>query len=209
MNNPEPKWLAWGRELQAIAQNGLSFSKNPFDIERFKAVRELAADILTSYSDTEPETIANIFSQDEGYATPKVDVRGAVFINEKILLVRELADGGRWTLPGGYADVTDTPAEAVTREIREESGYESRAIKLVAVYDRNKRGHPPYIFSIYKLFFLCEMTGGAPAQSIETGGVGFFAEDQLPELSLGRVTPAEIHTLFMHLRHPDLPTEFD
>lgn len=209
MNNPEPKWLAWGRELQAIAQNGLSFSKNPFDIERFKAVRDLAADILTSYSNTEPETIADIFSQDEGYATPKVDVRGAVFIDGKILLVRELADGGRWTLPGGYADVTDTPAEAVTREIREESGYESRAVKLVAVYDRNKRGHPPYIFSIYKLFFLCEMTGGAPAQSIETGGVGFFAEDQLPELSLGRVTPAEIHTLFMHLRHPDLQTEFD
>ena len=209
MSNSEPKWLSWSRELQAIAQNGLAFCKNPFDIERYQAVRDLATDIIANYTSIDAEVLTGLFAHEEGYATPKIDVRGALFQDGSILLVRELADGGRWTLPGGFADVTDTPSEAVIREIREESGYESKAVKLVAVYDRAKRGHPVFYFAAYKLFFLCEVTGGAPAHSIETGGVGFFAEDQLPELSLARVTPAEILTLFEHSRHPELPTEFD
>lgn len=209
MSENEPKWLSWSRELQAIAQNGLAFSKNPYDIERFKAVRDVATAILSSYTGINAEQLVDLFSREEGYATPKIDVRGAVFQDGKILMVRELADGGRWTLPGGFADVNDTPSEAVTREIFEESGYQSRAMKLVAVYDRTKRGHPAFYFSAYKLFFLCELTGGAPATSIETGGVGFFAEDELPELSLARVTPGEIQTLFKHFRQQDLPTEYD
>jgi ADP-ribose pyrophosphatase YjhB (NUDIX family) len=205
----EPKWLEWGRALQTHAQNGLAYSKNPFDIERFQAIQNIAAEILAAYSSMEPGEMMNIFAGEEGYATPKVDVRGAVFVGDTILLVRELLDNGRWTLPGGWAEVTDTPSQAVIREIREESGYEARPVKLVAVYDRNRHGHPYFYFSIYKLFFLCEITGGAPANSLETGGVGFFREDDLPELSIGRVTPEEIHTLFQHYRHPELPTEFD
>ncbi len=205
----EPKWLEWARTLQSITQNGLAYTENPFDVERYEVLRALAAEILASYTGVEPGPLLDLFTKEEGYATPKVDVRGAMFQDGKILLVQELLDNGRWTLPGGWADVTDTPSQAVVREIVEETGYQARAVRLAAVYDRSTRGHPPMYFSVYKLFFLCEITGGAPASSIETGGVRFFAEDELPELSLGRVTPQEIHMLFEHQRNPELPTEFD
>ena len=137
-----------------------------------------------------------------------LDAAMQVFTEKGILMVRERRDG-LWTLPGGWADVNDTPSEAVEKEIRQESGYEAKASKLVAVYDRNQHGHPPYVFHVYKLFFLCELTGGAPAASIETDGVDFFAEDDLPGLSLPRVTPAQIKQMFAHYRNPDLPTDFD
>lgn len=205
----DPKWLEWGRALQTLAQNGLAYSQNPFDIERFEAVRLISAQILAEHSGGDMQQLVDLFTGEEGYATPKVDVRGAAFRDEKILLVRELLDEGRWTLPGGWADAGDSPSQAVIREVREESGYEARAVKLAALYDRNLHGHPQFYFSIYKLFFLCEITGGAAAESIETAGAEFFAEDALPELSIGRVTEAEIHMLFNHHRHPELPTEFD
>ena len=205
----EPKWLEWGRALQTIAQNGLAYCKNPFDIERFESIRRIAAEILASGANMDPEPLEALFSAQEGYATPKIDVRGAVFREDTILLVSELIDQGRWTLPGGWADLTDSPSQAVIREIEEESGYQARAVKLAAVYDRNQRGHPYSYFSTYKLFFLCELTGGAPVNSLETGGVAFFKEDSLPELSTSRVTPDEIHMLYRHYRDPGLPTEFD
>jgi len=205
----EPKWLAWGQSLQKIAQNGLAYCKNPFDIERYEAIRRIAAEILASGTSMEASKIEGLFTGEEGYATPKVDVRGAVFQGDTILLVSELLDRGRWTLPGGWADQGDSPGEAVKREITEESGYQVAVTKLAAVYDRNRRGHPYTYFDTYKLFFLCELTGGAPAGSIETGGAAFFKENELPELSINRVTPEEIHMLFKHYRQPDLPTEFD
>ena len=205
----ETQWLVWVRALQSIAQNGLAYSTNPFDIERFEQIRQIAAQIAEAYSGVTADRLEGLFGGEEGYATPKVDVRGAVFQDDAILLVRENMDAGRWTLPGGWADVSDTPSEAVEREIREESGYEAKAVHLAAVYDRNRRGHPAFYFSIYKLFFICELTGGAAATSLETGGAAFFKEDALPELSLGRVTPQEIHMLFAHQRDPSLPTEFD
>jgi ADP-ribose pyrophosphatase YjhB (NUDIX family) len=209
MSSTEPQWLTWGRKLQSIAQNGLAYCKNPYDIERYEAMRDLAVEILAQHTGVNPDELMDLFGSETGYATPKIDVRGAIFKDQSILLVRELADEGRWTLPGGWADVSDTPSEAVIREIREESGYEAKAVKLVAVYDRNKQGHPAFIFSTYKIFFLCEITGGSPTESHETGGAGFFLEEQLPELSLARVTPQQIHTLFKHYNNPDLPTEFD
>ncbi len=206
---PDPQWLAWGRALQIIAQNGLAYTQNPFDQERYAAIRQIASEILASHTGASAEQLLELFASQDGYATPKVDVRGAAFRDERILLVRELLDNGRWTLPGGWADMGDSPAEAVEREMREESGFEARATHLAAVYDRERHGHPRFYFSIYKLFFLCEITGGAPAESIETGGTGFFPEDDLPELSLGRVNAEEIHMLFRHLRNPELATEFD
>jgi ADP-ribose pyrophosphatase YjhB (NUDIX family) len=143
-----------------------------------------------------------------GYATPKLDVRGVVFRENGILLVKEREDGG-WTLPGGWADVGESPADATVREVREESGFETRAVKLLAVYDRNRHGHTPIPFHAYKLFFRCEIIGGAPATSVETEGVDCFGEDSLPPLSISRVTPAQIHRFFEHLRNPGWPTEFD
>lgn len=204
-----PKWLEWGRALQTISQNGLAYCQNPYDIERFESVRRIAAEILASGTDMDPEPLEALFSAEKGYATPKIDVRGAAFRNDAILLVSELIDQGRWTLPGGWADPGDSPSQAVIREIEEESGYQAQTVKLAAVYDRNRRGHPYSYFSTYKLFFLCELTGGAPVHSLETGGVAFYKEDNLPELSTSRVTAEEIHMLFKHFRDPGLPTEFD
>ena len=204
----EPKWLEWTQKLQAIAQNGLTFSENVFDIERYKALRAIAAEIMATYSNVEHRFILDLFAQEVGYATPKVDVRGVIFREHKILLVKEREDGC-WTLPGGWADVGDSPSEVAVREVYEESGYQTRAVKLLAVYDRNRQGHPPHPDYVYKLFFLCELVGGSPSPSIETEEVEFFAEDAIPELSLGRVTPAQMTRLFQHHRLPDLPTDFD
>jgi ADP-ribose pyrophosphatase YjhB (NUDIX family) len=203
-----PPWLDWTQRLQAIAQNGLTYARDPYDVERYEQIRDLAAEIATAHTDSGLEYIRGLFAQQAGYATPKVDVRGAVFRDDMILLVKERSDGG-WTLPGGWADVGDSPADAVVREIAEESGYQTRAVKLLAFYDRNRHGHPPYPFHAYKIFFQCELIGGAAATSGETEEVGFFSEDALPELSLTRVMPAQIARLFEHYRHPEWPTDFD
>jgi ADP-ribose pyrophosphatase YjhB (NUDIX family) len=203
-----PKWLEWAQRLQAIAQSGLAYTENPFERERYEMVREIAAEMVAARGDLPVERVRELYDAQSGYATPKVDVRGVVFGGDAILLVKERRDG-RWTLPGGWADVNDSPAEATVREVYEESGYRTRAVKLLACYDRNKHGHPPYGFHIYKLFFQCELLGGTAAQSIETAGADFFPEDQIPPLSLPRVTPAQIARFFQHQRHPEWPTDFD
>lgn len=204
----DPKWLAWARQIQAIAQNGLAYSKDPYDIERFEQLRGLAAEITADHTDADRPFIADLFAGEAGYATPKLDVRGAVFRDGRILLVRERSDG-LWTLPGGWVDIGDAPSEAIEREVREESGYRVKARKLLACYDRNRHPHPPMAFHVYKLCFLCELVGGSSAVSLETDGVGFFARDRLPALSTGRVVAAQIERFFEHAQTPDLPTDFD
>jgi ADP-ribose pyrophosphatase YjhB (NUDIX family) len=159
-------------------------------------------------TDADTAKIVDLFRQDAGYATPKVDVRGAAFQDGSLLLVREISDG-RWTLPGGWADVNQTPAECVVRELNEESGFESRVTKLAAVHDYRSRNAPHHIDSIYKLFFICELTGGSPRTSDETSDVAFFRRNDLPPLSLGRTTPGQIELMFRHADEPGLPTEFD
>jgi ADP-ribose pyrophosphatase YjhB (NUDIX family) len=203
-----PAWLEWMQRLQAIAQTGLTYATDPYDVERYQQLRVIAAEIASAHSDAGFERISGLYADQAGYATPKVDVRGAVFRDDMILLVKERSDGG-WTLPGGWADVGDSPGDAMVREIAEESGYLTRAVKLLACYDRNKHGHPPHAFHTYKLFFLCELIGGAAATSGETEAVDFFREDALPELSLTRVVPTQIARLFAHYRHPEWPTDFD
>jgi ADP-ribose pyrophosphatase YjhB (NUDIX family) len=204
----EPRWLDWARRLQAIAQSGLAYSPSQYDLERYEAVREIAAEMMADGSGNAVAPIRDLFVGEAGHATPKVDVRGAVFRDDRILLVLERADGG-WTLPGGWADVGESAAEATVREVREESGYETRAVKLLALYDRNRHGHPAIPFHAYKVFFECELIGGAAASSSETAGVDWFAEDGLPALSTSRVTAAQIRRLFEHFRHPEWPTDFD
>lgn len=210
----QDQWLIWARRLQALAQSGLAYTKNPFEIERYNAVREIAFEILAAGSELALDEVRDLFSGEEGYATPKVDVRGVVFRpdlssgRDSILLVRELRDG-LWTLPGGWADVDDSPAEATVREVYEESGYQTRAVKLLACYDRSKHGHPPYGFHIYKLFFQCQLLGGEASGSIETADAAFFCEGEIPALSLPRVTPEQIARFFAHRRHPEWPTDFD
>ncbi len=205
----EPKWLDWARRLAAISQSGLTYSDNHYEIERYQTIRDIAAEMMADGGRLEKVRFAELFSRQAGYATPKVDVRGAAFRDDTILLVKESVDG-LWTLPGGFADVGDSPAEAVERETLEESGFKVRTTKLCALYDRNKHPHKPsFPFHLYKLFFLCEITGGEPQTSHETDAVEFFPENELPPLSQGRVLPQQIKRMFQHYRDPSLPTDFD
>jgi ADP-ribose pyrophosphatase YjhB (NUDIX family) len=204
------KILEWAREVQAIAQNGLLFSKDPFDRERYVQLQQLVTSILSTELGISSERVEGFWSDDGGYTTPKVDVRGGVFADGKVLLVRERSDG-KWTLPGGWVDVNDAPSDAVEREIREESGYLAKATKLAALFDKNNptHGHPPGVHHIYKLFFLCELTGGTATISNETDAVEFFPVDALPPLSTGRATASQIQRLYQHQLNKDLPTDFD
>ncbi|MGE4489702.1 MAG: NUDIX hydrolase [Kiritimatiellales bacterium] len=202
--------MEWIRALQAISQTGLHFTKDPYDQERYEQIEKIAANMLEQCSNLSAEEFLELNKAEFGYATPKVDVRGVAFRDGKILLVREIADEGRWTLPGGWADVNEPPSLAVTREIFEESGFETRVKKLLAVYDRETQGHKPsFPYTVYKLFFLCEITGGEPRPNSEASEIDFFDEDDLPELSVSRIKAEQIHRVFEHLRDPDLPTDFD
>lgn len=201
-------WLDWAERLQAIAHNGLTYAESHYDVERYEKIRELAVEMAAAQTGDDPRVIRGLFEHEKGYITPKVDVRGVVFKDGAILLVQEKTDG-LWSLPGGWADIGDAPSEAAEREIREESGYEARAVKLLATYDRDRHDHDPYPFHAYQLFFLCELIGGEARASHETADVGFFAEDRLPPLSTPRVTAAELSRFFEHHRCPDLPTDFD
>lgn len=205
MNTP---WLHWAQRLQAIAQTGLAYQPHEYDHERYEQIREIAAEMLAASSDVPIERIVRLISADDGYATPKVDVRAAVFHEDKLLYVREREDG-LWTLPGGWADVGQSGGESVVREVLEESGYTVRATKLIAVYDRDKHPHPPILFHSWKLFFQCELLGGEARTSYETTEVAFFGESEIPPLSLPRVLPDQIRYLFEHYRNPSWPTAFE
>lgn len=205
----EPLWLTIARELQAISQTGLTFTKDRFDIQRYERLRELAAQLVAHGSGVETDKVVELFRHDAGYTTPKIDVRGAAFVDGRVLMVRELSDG-LWTLPGGWADVNQSAAQCVEREILEESGFVARAVKLAAVHDYHKGGHPPRaMFSSYKMFFICEITGGAARPSDETSEVAFFERNALPPLSLGRTLASQIDRMFEHRHHPELATDFD
>ena len=201
--------LAPLRELLALSQTGLAFTTDKFDRERYARVREIVAEMLRVPHAGNPGFDPSVvLGADTGYATPKVDVRGAAFRDNRILMVRERSDG-LWTLPGGWADVNQSPTESVVKEVREESGFEAKVVKLAALLDRRKHLHTPKFHHIYKLFFLCELTGGSAGTSIETDAVDFFAEDALPPLSIQRVTAPQIQLMFRHRRDPGLPTDLD
>jgi ADP-ribose pyrophosphatase YjhB (NUDIX family) len=205
---PATKFQAWTDEIQRIAQTGLSYCKDPHDLKRFQRLTEIAAHMAAIGWRAEFQTILSTFRAQDGYPTPKVDVRAGVFQEEKVLLVRDVSDA-LWTLPGGWADPGESPSEAIWKEILEESGYQARVTKLVAVFDRGRHGHPPLPFQVYKLFFLAEITGGSPHPGEETSEVAFFPVNALPPLSETRVVPEEILLLHAHHRTSSLPTVFD
>jgi ADP-ribose pyrophosphatase YjhB (NUDIX family) len=200
--------LDLSRRLLALAQTGLHFTPEEYDRERYREVAAIAAQLLALESGRSADELRGLWAAEAGYATPKVDVRGVVFRDDRVLMVRERADG-KWTVPGGWADVNDAPSQSVEKEIEQESGYSARALKLAAVYDRNLHEHPPFLFHTWKMFFLCEITGGAARTSYETTAVDFFRLDELPELSTGRATAKQILRMYEHHLHPELPTEFD
>ncbi len=197
--------------VAALAQNGLTFATDPYDVDRYHQLADLAGDLLAAVSGRDAAELRLELGRDEGYRTPKVDVRGAlVDADERVLLMREKTDG-RWSLPGGWADPGDTPRAAVVREIREETGYGAEVVGLVAVWDRDAQGMtPPLPVAVYKMFFLCRATGDVAApEELETLDVGWFGIDELPELSTGRVSRHQIERVLAHHRDRSLATELD
>jgi ADP-ribose pyrophosphatase YjhB (NUDIX family) len=204
----QPPLLEWISRLNAIAQSGLNFDPGAFDRQRYDQIRQLAAE-MAAHPDGAVEHVAALFATDSGYATPKVICRAAVFDSaERILMVRETADG-RWTLPGGWIDVGDSPSDAAVREVWEETGYRVTATKLAAVFDKRKHAHPPAVHHSYLMFFLCDLDGGEATTSIETSEIDWFGRGQLPELSNGRATADQIDRMWDHRADPAMATDFD
>jgi len=203
-----PRWLSWAREIQALSQTGLHYSENEFNRQRFMRLMTIAAEMIQEYSGMPHTALLQTFRDQKGYATPKVDVRAAVFRDGKILLVRERADN-RWTLPGGWADVGDIPSQAAEREVSEEAGFRVRARQLIGVYDANRTG-PLDLFHAFKLVFLCDLLDGEARPSEETSEVAFFGEDELPAVFSGERTRwRHIQDAFIAYRNPAQPAAFD
>ncbi|MFJ7730708.1 NUDIX hydrolase [Lysinibacillus sp. NPDC097231] len=202
------QWLEWAKRIQALSQAGLTFSKDIYDIERYKELRNISVEIMSTYTDLEMHKIKDLFTNEKGYQTPKVDVRGVVFKNHQILMVKENIDGN-WALPGGFCDIGLSPSENVVKEIKEESGYDVIPIRLISLLDKNKHPHPPDPYHYYKIFILCEIIGGEATIGIETNNIQFFSEHNLPQLSTNRNTESQIISLFEFLRNPDKETLFD
>ena len=207
MNAQIPKWLNWAQEIFSLSQSGLTYSGNQYDIERYKRLQEITAEIIASLSEISKETVLESFSMQAGYITPKIDVRGAVIRDDKILLIQERADG-KWAMPGGWADLGNTPASVAEREIWEESGFRVKAEKVVAVMDAN-RIQPMEFYHAYKIIFLCKLLDGEPRISYETLAVEFFDPNNLPPLSTYRTNEDMLREAFAHIKNPDRPTAFD
>ena len=209
MSNGIEKWLGWAREIQALAKSAEHFAKNSYDRERAERLMEIAAEIIAAHSEMSEKELLTAFRAQPGYMTPKVDVRGAVFDGEKLLFVREAADKC-WTLPGGWADVGETPSLAVEREVREEAGVAVRAERLIGVYDANRVESFLPLFHAYKLVFLCRPLSGEPRGSEETLEARYFPLDDPPDpLSSHRTTPRHIADAIKALRNPAGETAFD
>lgn len=203
-----PRWLEWAREIQALAQTSSFYAENDYQRQRYQRLQEIAAEIIVEHSSLKYQDVVEAIGIPKGYATPRVDVRGAVFREKKLLLVRERMDG-RWTMPGGWADVGDVPSKAVEREVLEEAGFTVKARKLVGIYDANRFG-PLELFHAYKIVFLCDVEGGEARPSEETSEVTFFGRDEIPqELSGERTHPHHIRDAFACLDDPDYPSVFD
>ena len=209
MTDQVEKWLGWARDIQALAKSAEHYAQNSYDRERAERLMEIAAEIIAAHSEMTEKELLTAFRAQPGYMTPKVDVRGAVFDGEKLLFVRESEDEC-WTLPGGWADVGETPSRAVEREVQEESGIEVRAERLIGVYDANRVESFLPLFHAYKLVFLCRPLSGAPRPSVETLEACYFALDDLPSpFSAHRTTPRHIADAIEALRNPAGGTAFD
>ncbi|CDZ79231.1 bifunctional nicotinamide mononucleotide adenylyltransferase/ADP-ribose pyrophosphatase [Legionella massiliensis] len=201
------KWLKWISEIQAIAQAGLSYTTNEYDIERYVRLRAIAAEIAADHAENTVEEILERFTLEKGYTTPKVDVRAFILHKEKVLLVKERTDG-LWSLPGGWADVNESPSETIIRETKEETGFDVSATKLLAFWDILKHDHPLQWPHIYKCVFHCQIIAGDAKENLEISEIDFFDIHDLPPLSLNRITEKQIQRLYELVSKPQ-DTEFD
>ena len=190
----QEKWLQWAVELQALAQAGLTYGKDIFDLERYQRIREIAAEMITLKTDIPVDKVKNLFCEEAGYQTPKLDTRAAIFEGDKILLVHE--NDGTWCLPGGWCDVNISAAENVVKEVKEEAGLDVTADLVIAVQDREKHNRPVYANKICKIFFLCSVTGGEFVPNSETTETGYFGLEEMPNLATAKVTEEQIKMCF-------------
>jgi ADP-ribose pyrophosphatase YjhB (NUDIX family) len=203
-----PQWLAWAREIQALGQTGLAYSGTEYDTQRYQRLLEIASEIVQGHTGQPLDSLLRDFQMQPGYATPKVDVRGAVIRDGQILLVQERVDG-LWCMPGGWADVGDLPSATVSREVFEESGFTVEPIKVIGVFDANRGAAPLEFYHAYKLVFLCKLTGGQARPSSETLAVDFFEFKELPPLSSNRTNERHLAEVAAHLQDVDRPAHFD
>ncbi|MDH7598791.1 MAG: NUDIX hydrolase [Sedimentisphaerales bacterium] len=201
-------WLEWARQLQAIAQTGLAFCQTDYDRQRYLECQQIAAQIVAMHTSLPISQVQDGFSAQPGYATVKVDVRGAVVRDGRILLVQERRDM-RWCMPGGWADVGDRPSDMVRREVWEESGLQVEPVKVIGVFDANRGNEPLEFYHAYKIVFLCQITGGQIRASDETLAADFFAFEDLPPLSIERTNPRHLAEVRAHLLDPNRPAAFD
>ena len=173
------KWLKWAIEIQGLAQSGLAYTTNVYDIERYESLREISAEIIEEKSNLNLEKVKDLFCNETGYQTPKIDTRAAIFKDNKILLVHE--NNGTWSLPGGWCDVLESVKSNTIKEVKEEAGLDVKATKIIAVQDRNKHNRPIYVYGVCKIFVMCEIIGGEFKENIETTEMKYFALDELPE----------------------------
>ena len=209
MNEKNPQWLKWAREIQQLSQTGLAFAVTDYEKQRYKRLTEITAEMVEHHTELKSEEVVKVLMAQLGYATPKIDVRAAVINDEgKILLVKEVMDK-KWAMPGGWADVGDIPSEVAIRESKEESGYDVKPKKIIGVYDANRDGRPLEFFHAFKIIFFCDLIGGEAATSEETEDVAFFSFDELPQLSQNRTDDKHIKEIKSHLQDDKRPSFFD
>lgn len=203
----EHQWLEWAKELQFIAQAGLTYTKDPFDKERFERIREIAAEIISLQGRLPLAQVKDLFCNETGFQTPKLDTRAAIFKDDKILLVEE--NDGTWSLPGGWVDVMETVKSNTVKEVKEEAGLDVEAVRVIALHDRNLHNQPPYAYNVCKVFVLCEVKGGCFHPNIETVGSGYFGLDELPPLSVDKNSYQQIEMCFTARSDKNWQVEFD
>lgn len=206
-DHPQPPWLDWAKELQALAQTGLAYSKDPFDIERFSRIREIAAEMLSAKSGLSLAVVKDLFCNETGFQTPKLDTRAAIFRNGRILLVKER--NGKWALPGGWVDINQSIKSNTEKEVLEEAGLQATATRIIAIHDRNRHNPPPYAYNVCKLFVLCEVQGGSFKPNTETVESRYFEQGNLPELDEAKNTVGQVNLCFAACHNSAWQTLFD
>lgn len=202
------KWLEWAIEIQSLAQIGLTYTDNPYDIERYERLREIANEMLAEKSNIPKDKVKELFCSGVGYPTPKLDTRAAIFKDNKILLVHEKND--TWSLLGGWVDVLQSIGSNTIKEVKEEAGLDVKAIKIIAVQDRNKHNYPAYAYGVCKVFVLCELLGGAFKENVETTEIKYFGQDELPDnLANEKNTKKQIEMCFKAANDDNWQTIFD
>lgn len=202
------KWLKWAIEIQSLAQTGLEYTDNVYDIERYERLREISAEMLAEKADLSIEKVKNLFCNETGYQTPKIDTRAAVFKDNKILLTHE--NNGTWSLPGGWCDVLESVKSNTIKEVKEETGLDVEAIKVIAIQDRNKHNKPIYAYGVCKVFILCDIIGGEFKKNIETIEIKYFSQNEIPNnLAEEKTNKEQIEMCFKAYNDKNWQTQFD